>query len=214
MIGAVYKERIFLKLFLDIETLPAAGKDLAIIKELYLEQKKKSGKNKEISTFDSYFRGTSFSGEFGRIFCIGYAIDDRPVECLSGDEKGILEKFWKIAEIADLFIGHNIIEFDLRFIYKRSIIHNIRPSQNLNFARYRSSPIFDTMKEWEKWGSQGASLHRLSLALGFESSKSEGIDGSLVYDFFLAGKTDEICRYCKRDVEVTRKIYDKMNFIN
>lgn len=211
------------KLFLDIETLPASGESMAIVKDLFEEQKKKNGKKPDPSTslrmtsdttsFDSYFRGTSFSGEFGRIFCIGYAINDSPTECLSGDEKEMLEKFWQIASDANLFIGHNVMEFDFRFIYKRSIILGVRPTQELSFARYRNNPIFDTMKEWEKWGSQGSSLHKLALALGLESSKSEGIDGSQVYDFFLAGKTNEIIEYCKRDVEVTRKIYNRINFI-
>lgn len=201
------------KLFLDIETLPASGEQIAIVKDLFEDYKKKNGKKNGETSFDNFFRSTSFSGEFGRIFCIGYAVDDQPVECLFGGEKEMLEKFWQIAKDTSLFIGHNVMDFDFRFIYKRSIILGVRPTQDLSFARYRSSPIFDTMKEWEKWGAVGTSLHKLALALGLESSKSAGIDGSQVYDFFLAGKTEEICDYCKRDVEVTRKIYKRINFI-
>ncbi|MEI6144692.1 MAG: ribonuclease H-like domain-containing protein [Candidatus Berkelbacteria bacterium] len=215
------------KLFLDIETLPADGKDMPIVKQLFEEQKKKKTDSRGVASqtsnslrmtpdstsFDAYFRGTSFSGEFGRIFCIGYAVDDQPTECLSGSEAEMLEKFWQIAADADQFIGHNVMDFDLRFIYKRSIILGVKPTQQLSFARYRNNPIFDTMREWEKWGGTGVSLHKLALALGLESSKQDGIDGSQVYDFFLAGKTEEICDYCKRDVEVTRKIYNRINFI-
>jgi len=207
------------KLFLDIETLPANGDQMPIIKDLFEEYKKKNGKNKipnqvrdDNTSFDSYFRSTSFSGEFGRILCIGYAINDQETKCLVGDEKKMLEDFWQIAKDADQFIGHNVMDFDLRFIYKRSIISGVKPSRDLSFARYRSDPIFDTMKEWEKWGAQGVSLHKLALALDIESSKSDGIDGSKVYDYFLLGKVDDIYKYCKRDVEVTRKIYNRMKF--
>lgn len=200
------------KLFFDIETLPADGEKIEVLKKLYEDARKKYQSSKEKIDFETYFRSTSFQGEFGRILCIGYAIDDEKVECLSGDEREILRKFWGIAKDTNLFIGHNIMEFDLRFIYKRSVILNIRPSRNLNFARYRSDPIFDTMKEWEKWGSQGVSLHKLTTALGITSPKEEGIDGSKVYDFFLAGKTEEICKYCKRDVEATRAVYNRMTF--
>lgn len=205
-----------MKLCLDIETLPAAGGDIDLIKKFWEEAKAKSTSTfrKTESNFDTFFRNTSFQGEFGRILCICYAIDDGEVQSLSGDEKEILRKFWEIAKDADLFIGHNVMEFDLRFIYKRSVIHNIRPSRDLSFARYRSSPIFDTMKEWEKWGAQGTSLHKLSIALGLASPKEEGIDGSKVYDFYLAGKTDDIVKYCKRDVEATRKVYKRMTFQN
>lgn len=201
------------KLFLDIETLPASGEQMQIIKDFFQEYQQKAGRKPAEKSFEEFYRNTSFTAEFGRIFCIGYAVDDQGVDCLSSSEKEILAKFWQIAKDADLFIGHNIMEFDLRFIYKRSIIHKIKPTVDLNFARYRNSPIFDTMKEWEKWGSTGASLHRLALALGIASPKNDGIDGSKVYDFYLAGKTDEIIKYCKRDVETTREIYKRINFI-
>ncbi len=204
-----------MKLFFDIETLPAPGDKIELIKSFWNESRRKNSNSKEvagINDFDTFFRNTSFQGEFGRIFCIGYATDDDQADCLVGDEKDILRKFWDIAKEARLFIGHNIMEFDFRFIYKRSIINGIRPSRGLNFARYRSDPIFDTMKEWEKWGAQGTSLHRLSIALGVTSPKEEGIDGSKVYDYFLAGKGDDIAKYCMRDVVATREVYKKMTF--
>lgn len=200
-----------MKLFLDIETLPASGKDMALIKQFYDEAKKKRSEPLK-NDFDAYLRNTSFSGEFGRIFCIGYAVDNNPASAFSGDEKEMLVNFWSVAKDADLFIGHNVMEFDLRFIYKRSIINGVKPSRELSFARYRSEPIFDTMKEWEKWGAMGISLHKLSIALNISSPKEEGIDGSKVYDYFLAGKGDEIIDYCKRDVEATRAVYNKMTF--
>ena len=202
-----------MKLFLDIETLPVAGSQLEIIKQFYKEmQEKKGSLAKNGVNFETYMRNTSFQGEFGRIFCIGYATDNEEAKCLSGDEKQILKDFWELARDATLFIGHNIMEFDLRFIYKRSIIHQIKPTRDLSFARYRNEPIFDTIKEWEKWSSQGASLHKLSIALGLASPKEEGIDGSKVYDYYLAGKQDEIIKYCIRDVEATREVYKRITF--
>ena len=205
------------KLFFDIETIPAAGDQMALIKQFFEESRKKSamrhnGEEREKVDFDTFYRNTSFQGEFGRIICIGYAVDNEPVGCLVGEETEILKKFWELAKDSDLFIGHNVMEFDFRFIYKRSVIHRIKPSRELSFARYRSNPIFDTMKEWEKWGAQGASLHKLSLALGLASPKEEGIDGSKVYDYYLAGKLTEIAEYCQRDVEATRKVYKRMTF--
>lgn len=202
------------KIVLDIETIPADGDKLETLKNIWEENKKKHGNfiKKGETDFETFFRNTSFQGEFGRILCIAYAIDDEPAQCLFGDEKDILGQFWDIAKDCSTFIGHNIMEFDLKFIYKRSIIHKIKPSRDLNFARYRSEPIFDTMKEWEKWGSQGVSLHRLSCALGIASPKEEGIDGSKVYDFYLAGKSEEIYKYCKRDVEATRAVYKRLVF--
>jgi hypothetical protein len=67
------------------------------------------------------------------------------------------------------------------------------------------------MKEWVKWSNNTAGLEHLALALGIPTPK-DGIDGSQVWDFYKAGKTNEILEYCKRDVETTRAVYKKMIF--
>ena len=201
-------------MFLDIETLPADGDKIETLKMFWEDARRKSSvpTKKGENEFQQFFENTSFQGEFGRILCICYGIDDGEIQCLSGDEKNILTKFWAVAKDVDTFVGHNIMEFDLRFIYKRSVIHRIRPSRQLNFARYRSDPIFDTMKEWEKWGAMGISLHKLTICLGIASPKEAGIDGSKVYKYYLDGKSEEIYKYCKRDVEATRAVYKRMTF--
>lgn len=195
------------KLFLDIETLPAAEEKREVLKTLHAKR------NRGEENFEQYYLKTSFDGGFGRILCVGYAIDNRPAEILySGEgEKETLRQFWEIARHSDMFIGHNILDFDLRFIYQRSIVNNIVPSKDLNFARYRNFPIFDTMKEWGKWGSDNAGLEYLALALGIPSPK-DGIDGARIFEFYQNGKIDEILEYCKRDVETAREIFKRINF--
>ena len=111
-------------------------------------------------------------------------------------------------------ITHNVMDFDLRFIYQRSIVHNVQPSIELNFARYRNFPIFDTMREWSKWSMGSVGLETLALALDIPSPKDDGIDGSQVWEFFQKGKVKEILEYCKRDVDTTREVYKKMTFQN
>lgn len=202
------------KLYLDIETLPAPESSYENLKVLFEKRKEKAKENgRGYCDFESYILGTSFDGAFGRILCIAFAQNDKPVEVLNGEqnEKSMLEQFWEIAEGADLFIGHNIMDFDLKFIYQRSIIHKVAPTRNLNFARYRSEPIFDTMREWSKWSGGSIGLESLALALGIPTPK-EGIDGSQVAEFYKDGKIQEILQYCKRDVETTRAVYKRMIF--
>ena len=96
------------------------------------------------------------------------------------DEARTLRAFWKLLKSfnkkRDLIIGHNIFDFDLLSLYKRSIIQRGRPSAELSFARYCSQPIFDTMHEWEKWRWQRRhiSLDKSARILGLETSKQRG----------------------------------------
>lgn len=199
------------KLFLDIETLPAEEEKHGILKEIY-EGRREKGK-KTADSFDEFLVQTTFDGSFGRILCMSLALDDEPIKCLFGAEKDILKNFWEVARGADLFIGHNIFDFDLRFILQRSIILGVRPTKELSFIRYRNNPIFDTMYEWSKWNMQDKiGLDKLAKALGIKSSKEGGLDGSKVHEYFKKGRLREIYDYCNADVEATRAIYKRMIF--
>jgi predicted PolB exonuclease-like 3'-5' exonuclease len=156
----------------------------------------------------------SLSAVTARILCLGYALEppaDSSVTVLAGDETEIIQGFWKLAAEANLFVGHNLLDFDLRFIYQRSVILRIKPSRDIPFARFRNSPVFDTMHEWSKWGREHISLDLLSRALGMPSPK-ECLDGSKVYPYYRAGKLPDICEYCKCDVETVRQVYRRLTF--
>jgi len=194
------------QMFLDIETLPASEEQLPLLKELYDKYRDRR------QSFEEYHRETALNGNFGRILCIGYAIDGQSTEVLIGEESQILTNFWQLAANIDQFIGHNALDFDIPFILKRSIINSIKPSREIRLARYQKMPIFDTKREWDNWSSgYGTSLDTLAKIFGYQTSK-QGIDGSQVYDFYLADRHQEIYDYCQRDVALTRKIYLKMNF--
>lgn len=213
-------------LYLDIETLPADTKNpqtLTSLKYMYEKKALKRAANggNELS-FEDFVKGTSFDGGFGRVLCIALAVNEDTVKCYcnDGNEKKTLEQFWEVAKQTDLFVGHNLLDFDLRFLWQRSIVLGVRPTwqdtdgrsgKYLSFARYRSNPVFDIMHEWVKWGRDYIGLEAIALALGIPSPK-DGIDGSQVAAFYEAGKVSEICEYCKRDVETTRAIYKKMTF--
>ena len=220
-----------LKVFLDIETLPPdeAVKDHIqqnILRDIANQQ---IGNDELLSLVENQYRKMALQAEEGRVLTIGIIIEengqikhrgllgrDRATYKFHLDEAKTLRSFWKLMNEfqpqRDQVIGHNIFDFDLLFLYKRSIIQRVQPSVNLNFARYRSQPIFDTMREWERWGRSNISLDRLARTLGLESSKQNGIDGSMVYDHFCIGQHEEIAAYCMRDVDLVRAIYYRMTF--
>ncbi len=220
------------KFYFDIETIPAGEESRNTLTYLY-ERKVKKVKDKdpekEVESLEQFIENTAFDGSFGRVLCISYAVNDDETRtiCNPDNEKKTLEDFWFIAKQIDLFVGHNIMEFDLRFLLQRSMILGVQPTWNrfeskgltkykidqfLSFARYSNYPIFDTMQEWSSWGNSKVGLEHVALALGIPTPKGEGIDGSEVYNFFKAGKVKEICEYCMRDVETTRAVYKRMTF--
>lgn len=220
------------KLFFDIETLVAPEESYEALRYLHERKVAKHSpeSDKEPITLEEFIDKTGLDGAYGRVIVIAYALDDEPVQylCNPDNEKGVLEEFWNIASGVDLFVGHNIRDFDLPFIMQRSIILGVKPSWSiyqeagkkpwemnkyLNFARYQNVPIFDTMWEWSRWVDKWSNknLEHLALAMGIPTPK-EGIDGSRVTEFFEKGKVKEICDYCVRDVETTRAVYKRMIF--
>ncbi|HEX8177777.1 MAG TPA: hypothetical protein VF543_22000 [Pyrinomonadaceae bacterium] len=221
------------KIFLDIETLPPAEEvQDALAHEICLAQapKKELALTGELDELNvQQFRELALHGEHGRVLAIGMLVeeDSRVVhhgllgrERATGkfhlDEVQTLKAFWHLVEgfnvNRDLFIGHNIMDFDLPFLIKRSVIHRVKPSITLSFRRYQRQPIFDTMWEWSCWRHR-IKLHDLAVALQINSSKQEGIDGSRIYDAFLNDRHSDIALYCMRDVECAREAYYRLEFL-
>jgi predicted PolB exonuclease-like 3'-5' exonuclease len=190
--------------YLDIETVPTDRS----LEESGLLQAQMQLDEAEL------IKKLSLSAMTAKIICLCYAIEpptDSEVQVLEGDEIEILKNFWQLAADCDLFVGHNILDFDLRFIYQRSIIHQVKPSRDLPFGRFRNAPIFDTMHEWSKWGREHASLDLLSRTLSLPSPK-ETLDGSKVYPYYRAGKIADIIDYCRCDVDSVRQVYRRLTF--
>ena len=191
-------------LYFDIETVPT---DKALQENGLFDEQLKLDEAEIIKKL-------SLSAVTAKIICLCYAFEPSvsgTIEVLQGDETEIIKGFWKIVPDCNLFVGHNILDFDMRFLYQRSVILQIKPSRDIPFARFRNAPIYDTMHEWSKWGREHASLDTLSKALDIPSPK-EKLDGAKVYPYYRAGKLPEIVEYCKRDVQSVRQVYKRLTF--
>lgn len=222
------------RLFIDIETLPPpeemrASINLALASKLDNKRGEPLCKT-GVEFTEERFKRLALHAEYGRVLSIGMIVEqegkiihrgvlgrDRQSLRFHLDEARTLRGFWKqldgFDEKKDLIVGHNIFEFDLLFLYKRSVINCVPPSVRLSFARYHSRPVFDTMREWESWAWRpGIKLEELAEVLQLKIAKTEGMDGSRIYDRFCAGCHQEIADYCLRDVELTREIYYRLTF--
>jgi 3'-5' exonuclease len=221
------------QVFLDIETLPPhedMRKQLSPIKVRKLLKKRAKGEVDESSECtEEEFRSLALHAEYGRVLSVGVIVEkdgeiihrgvigrERQTMMFHLDEARTLRGFWKLLKgfnvSRDIIIGHNVISFDLPFIEKRSLINRVQPTVKLSYARYRNQPIYDTMQVWGHWNLQYISLADLAEVLKIGITKTEGMDGSHVYDWFCEGCHQEIAEYCLQDVELVRAIYYRMEY--
>jgi hypothetical protein len=187
----------------------------------------------EVKAIEDWKR-TSFDGALGQIVVIGYALGDgtpaaiyhdsknEPVTSLGAEARTIRAFFdilgTKIPEkerAGILVVGHNVADFDLRFIWQRAVIHGIRPPHWMPWqAKPWGDHVFDTMVAWAGTKNR-VSLDKLCRVLGIASKGSEigdEIDGSKVWEFVQAGRIAEVATYCCGDVARAREIHQRMTF--
>jgi len=131
-------------------------------------------------------------------------------------EKGIVERFWKIAEHGQQFITFNGRGFDVPFLMARSAINGVRPTKDLMRGRYlyQQNPNavhIDLLDQLSYYGAvrRRGSLHLWSRAFGIKSPKSDGVTGDDVGRLFKEKKFLEIARYNVGDLNATRDLYFK-----
>lgn len=216
---------------LDIETCPSQSEELraeflANVKTPAQYKKPESiaewlKENAEAEA-DAAWRKTSFDGAYGHVCVIGVAFDDEPPIALYdtdwvGGEAGILRNLFSLVDeacteqpnVRPVFVGHNLVEFDLRFIFQRAVVLGVKPSSFIPFsAKPWDGSVYDTMVRWG--ATRGGSLDKIAKALGL-GGKGD-IDGSMVWDYVRDGRIAEIAEYCRRDVALARAIYKRMTF--
>jgi 3'-5' exonuclease len=214
-------------LFFDIETVPGTQNfsDLDENWQYLWAHKAKSILKKydeDISEEDaaSVYERAGIYAEFGRIVCISVGIFARDKATgelsvrlksyASTDEAEILRGFSELLNKHFPYIekhylcGHNIKEFDVPFICRRLMIHQMPFPALLNVAGkkpWETKHLLDTMELW-KFGDGKAytSLKLLAATFGFPSPKDD-IDGSQVRGvFYDEGDVERIARYCEKDV--------------
>jgi hypothetical protein len=110
----------------------------------------------------------------------------------------------------DLLVGHNLINFDLPFIFQRCLANNIAVKPFIDLSEFNVQGVYDTMRAWWLGSRNRVALDDIAWALGIESSKTSEVEGSRVFELYQAGKLAEIREYNLNDVRVTRKIYERM----
>jgi hypothetical protein len=220
-------------LLIDIETVPLQHSFGDLSPKMQTLWSKKSAlidaENPEPSS--TFEQRAGIYAEFGKIVCIGlgYFVNVKGSYTLkiksiaSHEEKAILEefklvcnKFFKSSE--KQFCGHNIREFDIPYICRRSFINQISLPDVLSDLQYKKpweNPMLDTLQFW-KFGEYKnfTSVDLLSTVLAIESPKGD-IDGSDVARvYWQENDLDRIVTYCNRDIVTVGQILMRLNGMN
>jgi len=210
-------------LFLDIETVPEHEHYSALDAELQgLWETKTQYQRKDEIDPETFYERAGIWAEFGKIVCIsvGYFthkgdIRNFRVTSFFGEEKKILLDFANLlnnhfGQAQHLLCGHNAKEFDIPFIARRMIIHQVALPQKLNLFGKKpwEIPHLDTLELW-KFGDYKhfTSLKLLTKILGIPSPKGD-IDGSQVAQVYYEKKDiDRIVTYCEKDTIAVAQLF-------
>jgi len=129
-----------------------------------------------------------------------------------GDKEPVfLAEFWSAIARFHRFVTFNGRGFDGPFLMLRSAALGIPVTKNLVGYRYSLRPHTDLLDVLTFFGvSRKWNLDFACKALGVESPKEQGIDGYSVGPYYRSGRLREIALYCRRDVEATARLYEKL----
>lgn len=207
-----------MKVVLDIETVQAPKEEWARLAGVELAEGRDLLSAGDAAQQDKDYDKSSFDGTFSRIVCIGLLAFSDAMEpqgataWYGGEEKALLRRFWEWIgkNRPSLYITHNGLGFDLPFIKKRSIIHQVKPTAEISLAKFRAEPVYDTLAMWSNWDSRGwVKLDVLARALGVETKSGSG---KQVGEMWQAGRGRDIAEYCLQDCYVTYACYSTMTF--
>jgi len=213
-------------IYLDIETIPAQTDDArsriaSTVKPPAQMKKPETIKaweqNDKAAAVEEAIAKTSFNGAYGHICCIGWAFDDEPARSIIwprdvDSEAAAIHTFKTIVEgktnFPPVIVGHNVAEFDIRFLWQRAMVLGIRmPAWFPRSPKPWDREVFDTMTAFAGVRNT-VSMDTLCAAFGIPCK--EDMDGSKVAGAWANGEYDRIAAYCRADVERTRSIHRKM----
>lgn len=211
----------------DIETIPKQ-KPLTVLqqeeynKKLNQKLKQKFGDKPEYTDEEKEsLRGLTMATNYflGEIVCIGLHkkntnSGEEGSIALLGSEKEILTRFWSnLTNFHGLFVSFNGLAFDVPFIIKRSLYHNILPTNKdfLDLKRFSKWPHFDVKLVFGDYDNYSTgTLASICEFTGVASPKEGEIKADGVEQAYIDGKINLIGEYCLRDVISTYNVYEKL----
>lgn len=170
-----------------------------------------------LKAYEEGWRKNALKSLHSDIIALSYAIDLEAVESITGTDEEICRSFNDV--LKDIghprsgirLVAHNGFGFDFPFLFHRGVRYKLLSlATTFNVTRH-SLNVDDTqaMFAGSQWGAY-YSLSSIGEFLGLGGK--EGMTGSEVHDYYIAGKLDEIVKYSARDVSLLRAIHQRLLF--
>jgi len=180
---------------------------------------------------EAAYRRQALDPAQGELCCIGFAVDDADpvavVRTLEESERDYLRRALAVVDehlreanrqadplLQPWFdgvplypVGHNIAKFDLPFLRWRCWANRVATPQWLPGPFARAPRDFGDVMMLAAGPTGTVSLDKVCKALGIASPKADGVTGADVLDLWLAGKHEELGRYCRADVQAVRSAW-------
>lgn len=217
-------------LFIDIETVPITNY-LQPNTQLWDSWDYKVRHNRDNNNFEgtlqeSFLKHAALYAEFSKIvtICIGIIRPNGKIVVKSftnHDESILLNDFCTVIDgiIAKnkntRLAGHAIIGFDIPFIMRRCIVHQIELPLLIDTGHLKPWEVtaIDTLSLWKGTGFSGTSLINICTALGISSPKDE-MEGEETYEYYYGKENgiELIEKYCVKDVLTVANVIRKMRY--
>lgn len=216
-------------IFIDIETVPAykSFEDIPEpLQQLWIDKfGKKLDENETIQ--NQYFNNAGIYAEFGKIICISVGFVNiessqkqlRIKSFYAHEEQLILQSFANLLQNKHFqpadkfyFCGHNINEFDIPYLCRRMLVHQIQLPSILDISGKKPWEIknVDTMVHW-KFGDfkNYTSLKLLTALFQIQTPKDDisGKDVGRVY--WEENDLERIRIYCQKDVLAVAQLFQR-----
>jgi len=203
-------------LFLDIETIPGPIKpDVSEVKvpANYKDEAKIRAYQEE--HLEEAWRRQALDSMSGSIICIGYALEDGPVTtfCVEDEAKVVSDFAALVGELQGRYseplnwCGWNIATFDLPWLWRKAVKYGLARLRNAIPRDNHYGMIVDLMRVWAADYQDRSSLSKVAAFLGIPH---DGGNGSEIHDLWLSGELDAIAAHCRRDIETTRAIWERI----
>ena len=126
-------------------------------------------------------------------------------------EEKLLREYWEKLSKYDILVGFNSFSFDSKILLLRSAVYSVEIPFKLDRRRYSTTGNhIDIRMILQDWNTFEVGKLEFFLDMFGLGGKTEGMDGSMVQDYWTEGLHDEIGEYCQQDCKATFQLFQKI----